>query len=62
MFLNLYTSLALPEEKCKGNLRDYSVPDFRCSFSWWEEVLEDLNDALAELCGEAFEDEMWVAF
>ena len=52
-----------PVHKAQGrDLRDNSIPYFRRAFSRWEQVLEDLNDALAELCAEAFEDEVWVGF
>jgi hypothetical protein len=43
-----------------GDERNYSVTH-RCSgFSWGEQVLEYLHDALAQLGAEAFKNQMWV--
>jgi hypothetical protein len=41
---------------------DHPIADLLREFPWWEDVLEDLDDSLAEICGEALEDEVRVRF
>ena len=42
--------------------RDHAAPYLLVVFPRREEVLEDCDDAVAELGREAFEDEVWVGF